>query len=98
MLPKSIIKKPVRDKKKMTRKAKQMESKVITFTSAFNLIFFAVLALTIFFTFITLVIAFSNPKTEFQIELLSTAFTVFLGLVEMGVGAIVGLLGGKMSK
>lgn len=82
----------------MARKTDEIEGKVITFSTAFNLIFFVVLALVIFFSIITLVIACSNPKTEFQIKQLSTASTVFLGFVEMGVGAIIGLLGGKVSK
>jgi ABC-type transport system involved in multi-copper enzyme maturation permease subunit len=81
----------------VARKADKTEGKVVTFSIAFNLIFFTVLALTIFFTILTLVLAFSNPKTPYHTELQRNAFIVFLGFVEMGVGAIVGLLGGKLS-
>ena len=74
------------------------QGRIIGFSGPFIIVLWMIFVLTILFALLTVWLAVSSPEGNHQTELQKGAFMVFLGLVEMGFGALVGLIGGKMSK
>jgi NhaP-type Na+/H+ and K+/H+ antiporter len=82
----------------MTNGQNKSQGRTIDFSRGFNTVLWMVFVLTILFAILAVCLALAHPEGEHQTELQKGAFMVFLGMVEMGFGAVVGLLGGKMSK
>jgi len=75
----------------MTDQNDNQTSKTIELTPYFKLIFISLLGLTIFCFAICLYLSFQDPPNIAQTKLFGTCET----MMQMGFGAIVGLIGGK---
>lgn len=78
--------------------SKEAPKRVIRFSRSFNILFSAVFFLTLFSAFAAIWLSCGNPTTEHQTELQKDLFRVFCAGWQGGLGAILGLIGGKMAK
>jgi hypothetical protein len=82
----------------MKKKQATTRQRVIYFSRSFNLLFCVVFFLTLFSAGAAIWLSCGNPTTEHQTELQKELFRVFCAGWQGGLGAILGLLGGRMTK
>lgn len=73
-------------------------ARIIRFGRSFNVLFSSVFFLTLFSALAAMWLSYGNPTTEHQTELQNDLFRVFCAGWQSGLGAILGLIGGKMTK
>jgi hypothetical protein len=82
----------------MTSRKESAPARAIDFSYSFNILFFAVFLLTVFSAVAAAWLSCGNPANEHQTELQKELFRVFCAGWQGGLGAIFGLLGGRMTK
>jgi len=78
----------------VSKETSHTPGRVIRFSRSFNILFSAVFFLTLFSALAAMWLSCKNPATELQKDL----FKYFCVGWQSGFGAILGLIGGKMTK